>query len=253
MTLLNSSQTKIVGIVGKLKSFEYPIACPKKKSQLDSCFSLQRLYPAVHVNDLLPVSFIEPKMESGPWIAGGAVNCWYQNTSVKSRDIDVWCNSSEQAQLVIDNLIKRGASVMFRTENAETLNLRGMNLNFEENHYNVGELSLNGDISWKIQIIRKKYFPSAEKLVQNFDITVCQLATDGKKFCFSDDQVVYDLKHKILRFSKDSKISIKRMLKYVFYGYLPTQNQKQKALDVDLLLEKNNNPWHNNYDDFGDW
>lgn len=190
------------------------------------------MYPAINYKDRYPVSVICPNINDGPWIAGGAPICWYNNSSVELQDIDVWCKNKEQEIAVIKRLTENFATIQLSTRNAVTFILRQ-----DDQH------------SWKIQVITKQCFESIRELFDYFDITVCKIATDGGRFYFADDGVVRDLNSKTLRFVTEQRINAQRMMKYIFYGYKPLKSQLDYLRDT--ILDNKNNPLDQNYDDMG--
>lgn len=169
-------------------------------------------FPCVHKDDSEPVTLIWPDIKEGPWIAGGACLRWYQNQPVGENDIDVFCSSAEQAQCIIDLIKSYGRhSTKWESENAVTLS-----------YYNK-----NNSKSWTIQIIKRRYFTSLKDVIDNFDITVCQIGTGGNDWQLGQN-TARDIKQRNLRMILPLQPdSVKRMVKYWTYGYTP----------VDGLLE----------------
>jgi hypothetical protein len=168
-------------------------------------------YPTVHPNDQLPVNIINPDIDKGPWIAGGACLKWFQGMPVgKYSDIDVFCKNESQANRLIDFIsndlgLKNHsghALPLFKTDNATTFSIEA---NF--NH-------------WKLQIITCNYFNSIQEVIDRFDITVCQVATAGNEWILGE-KTAKDINQRILRFNKITNASPKRLIKYWTYGYTP--------------------------------
>lgn len=167
-------------------------------------------YPTVHQDDWIPVTAIQPNFEKGPWIAGGAGLRWYQGQPVGESDIDVYCNSPMQAELLqrrISELLTY--TERFRSENAVTL-----------------EVSKDSK-TWTVQIIKKSYYTDMQKIIDGFDISVCQVATDGDQFLLGRE-TARDIRERNLRMRMPLQPdALKRLVKYWTYGYRP----------VDGLLE----------------
>jgi hypothetical protein len=140
-------------------------------------------------------------------VAGGAALRWFQNQAVEDHDIDIWF-PNEDARLNF-YLHDKNSRVVHDSKNATT--------------YLVD--------TTKIQLIKNPY-TSIMDLVKSFDITVCQIATDGNTWYYSDD-FISDLKHRRLRISSLCENSIRRVFKYWNYGFIP---------DDDLLQSIINNP-----------
>lgn len=167
--------------------------------------------PCCHMDDQEPVSIIWPDMQNGPWIAGGAALRWYQGLPVGDNDIDIFCSSAEQAQQVIDNIKSYGRfSTKFESENATTLSYHNKN-----NKY------------WTLQIIKRRYFKNLQDIIDNFDISVCQIGTGGQEWLMGKN-TARDIREKNLRMNMPLQPdAAKRLVKYWTYGYRP----------VDGLLE----------------
>ena len=168
-------------------------------------------YKTVHPTDYLPVNIINPNFGKGPWIAGGACLKWLQNQPVgKHSDIDVFCKNEQQAKKLI-NFITNDLGLknhkgyireLFKTNNATTFSIEA-----NSNH-------------WKLQIITCKYFDSIKEVIDNFDITVCQVATTGNQWVLGE-KTAKDINQRNLRFNKITAASPKRLIKYWSYGYNP--------------------------------
>lgn len=176
-------------------------------------------FNTIPIDDTIPVFVIEPDINNGPWIAGGAPLQWYQNKSVKQGDIDVFCRNKKQADDVIKRVLahsSRGAgSATFQTDNATTIEF--------------GDPIEKMD-SWKIQVITCKYFNSIEEVIKSFDITVCQVATCGYEWIVGP-QTVKDINQKSLRFNRYTPDSVKRLTKYWCYGYTPVNGTLSEIMN----------------------
>jgi hypothetical protein len=162
-------------------------------------------YPTIPIVDREAVSTIEPDMNKGPWIAGGAPLRWYQGQPVGESDIDVFCASAKQAADVIERVKSYGRySVKFESENAVTLSYYDKN---------------NG--SWTIQIITRRFFSSMQEVIDNFDISVCQVGTCGTEWILGQE-AAKDIREKNLRmYIPLQPDAPKRLTKYWTYGYRP--------------------------------
>lgn len=165
-------------------------------------------YPTVVRRDLEPVSIIKPN-KNGPWIAGGACLRWYQGQPVGDSDIDVFCNSQEQAQALITEVRSWGRySNKFTSDNATTLDYWGKDNN-------------QGVERWTIQIITKRYYNNMQEIIDNFDLSVCQVATDGESWALGK-HTAKDIRERNLRMEMPlMPDALKRLVKYWTYGYRP--------------------------------
>lgn len=185
---------------------------------------LSDLYPVVHPNDRELVHLFGLNFEKGPWIAGGAVLQWYLGQPVDKHDIDVFYQTTEQADEAVERMLnlntwaysKKYLQQLCKTENATTFTY----------HQTI------------FQFIRMPN-PSIESLLLSFDITVCQIATDGKQFYFVDkERTVSDIENRRISIVKQRPNNLKRLIKYWVYGYTPTNDsinkiKTNKSLDID--------------------
>lgn len=166
-------------------------------------------FPTVHVDDSEPFTIIWPDIQRGPWIAGGAVLRWYQGQPVGDSDIDVFCRSPQQATTLIEEIKSYGRFyVKHKSENAVTI------------EYNNKD---DFNKKWTIQIITKRFYQSAQEVIDNFDITVCEIATCGNEWIMNP-QTARDIRERNLRFKMPLQTDApKRLTKYWTYGYRPVE------------------------------
>jgi len=164
-------------------------------------------YPTVHTDDWEAVSVIEPDLKKGPWIAGGAALRWYQGRSVKENDIDVFCRDAVQAAKVIERIKSYNRfSVKYESDNALTID-----------YHNADSWT----DKWTIQVITRRYFGSLDEVLDNFDLTVCQIGTCGNQWVMKPD-TARDIRERNLRFTDPlHSDAVKRLTKYWIYGYRP--------------------------------
>jgi hypothetical protein len=179
-------------------------------------------YPCVHRSDLEPVNIIEPDLIAGPWIAGGAPLRWYQDRAVGENDIDVFCRDARQAKAVIDRVKSFNRfHVKHESDNAVTI------------EYHSHE---NWSHSWTIQIITRRYFSSMQEVIDNFDITVCQIGTCGRDWIMAPE-TARDIRERNLRFIGNLRPdSVKRLTKYWVYGYRPVPGTLE-SLQTDPAIK----------------
>ncbi len=176
------------------------------------------MHPCCHKDDQEPFTIIWPDLKHGPWIAGGACLRWYQGQPVGESDIDVFCSSPEQAKQIVDEVKSYGRySTKYESENATTLSYYSKETNKE----------------WTIQIIKRRYFNSLQEVIDNFDISVCQIGTGGQEWLLGK-HTARDIREQNLRMNMPLQPdAAKRLTKYWTYGYRP----------IDGLLEAvQNNP-----------
>lgn len=174
--------------------------------------------PCCHNDDQEPITLIWPDVERGPWIAGGACLRWYQGQPVSENDIDVFCSSPKQALELVEKIKSYGRySTKHESENATTLS-----------YHNKA-----GTKYWTLQIIKRRYFNNIQEVLDNFDITVCQIGTGGQEWVMGP-YTAKDIREKNLRMNKPlHPDASKRLVKYWTYGYRPVEG---------LLDDIRNNP-----------
>jgi hypothetical protein len=191
-----------------LKWFDGEVTCVNAGPGAEESFFeklFKRPAPLIHKDDRRLVgNFLKPNLEQGPWIAGGAPLRWYQNLSVGDHDIDVFFANQQQFDELSEIVTKRlSGYILFNSEHALTLKAYVNNLDY------------------KVQLI-KKFRPSLADLLDNFDITVCKIATDGEYWVKGQD-FDRDLAARALVLHNELRPdSIKRVVKYMLYGYEPS-------------------------------
>ena len=170
--------------------------------------------PCVPGADKEPVSVIEPDIEYGPWIAGGACIKWHQSQVVAHSDIDIFCKNQKQANDVVARIKGYNRSeIICQTKNATTLRY----------------FACGSDIKyWVLQVITVNFYERIEDIIATFDISVCQIATAGTEWVLGPT-TIKDLKNNVLRFiGRPRSCSLKRLLKYWSYGYIPLEGTLER-------------------------
>lgn len=146
------------------------------------------------------LDMIRPDFENGPWIAGGAALSSYLGLDNDGADIDVWFKNSKQFD--------------------ETLIAIKSKLTFG-NFFNCPTIETGNAITFigdNVQLIRMHFFDSLDDVFNSFDLTVCQVATDGKSFRFGKDTITH-IKNKELHINNLKSASLKRIIKYQILGF----------------------------------
>lgn len=196
---------------------------------------------------------IEPNFETGPWIAGGSVLQWYQGLNVDSHDIDIFFASQSQMETFETELLnkcqfhhdsgsnklqkkvkKAKYEALFSDPPKDIISIQTVYMTENAHTYSVDI----GYTNYKVQLIKKYYPKSLEDLLNNFDISVCRIATDFLKFRASPEAIV-DIKHKRLNFPHGLRPdSLKRIVKYYSYGFTPDPDLWEQALNVPGVVLK---------------
>jgi hypothetical protein len=171
----------------------------------------------VHRDDKPFIEVIKPNMKNGPWIAGGAVLQWINKMPVGLSDIDVFCKDEQQAREVLKRVSGFGYGSMHKTANAITMK----------------------DLSWNkkpytqmVQIIHCVYFESPEQILDSFDFSMIQLVTDGTEVIHGPN-TLKDIRSKSIRVTKfNGEHFLKRLTKYITYGYTPLEETLQYLGDT---------------------
>ena len=171
-------------------------------------------HSTVHEDDRAVVNLIDPEITNGPWVAGGAVLNWYNNEPIDYSDIDVFFKDQKQFDITFGKLMKNHANMVYNSDNAITLHI------------------LVNNQTKRVQLIRKSWFQDAKDVINKFDFTVCQLVTDGRNIVLGEHTAEH-IKNKQLCLTDKAvnKDIIKRLIKYVTYGYLPDPKMVQSILD----------------------
>lgn len=190
-------------------------------------------YQAISELDRPIVEIINPGLEQGPWIAGGAAARWFTGETLsidndlskgltldpnRVHDIDVFVRSEQDYTFVTKELTtKAAAKTIFDTSNAVTYSC----------HLDNRE--------WKVQVI-KHFFPDVQALLARFDFTCCQIATDGTSFV-TQGTAASDIKNRIIRLNgKVAPGLINRMTKYITYGYTPSSELLETISSNDSAI-----------------
>lgn len=178
-------------------------------------------YPTVFPGDQEAVSVIEPDLAQGPWIAGGAALRWYQRQPVVDSDIDVFCRTAAQAMETIEKIKSYNRyQIKHESENAVTISYH-KNDDWAE--------------SWNLQVIRKKFYPDIRSVIDDFDITVCQIATTGTEWVLGPS-TAQDVRAKTLRFTDHpGPDAVKRLAKYWIYGYRPVPGTIERLINDPMM------------------
>ena len=185
----------------------------------------------IHKADIEIVEkFINPNYENGPWIAGGAPLRWYRGEAIGDADIDVYCQTQKQARQLLAKIQKESralnwwSTIRYKTENAVSMK--------------VGLVS-DGGAGWNIQIITRRVYDTLEDVLNDFDITVCQVGTDGNKWVATAN-AINDIETKTLRLNLPIRDGVvKRVQKYWTYGYVPSDEvmdslDKEEYFDITI-------------------
>lgn len=146
---------------------------------------------------------INPK---GPWIAGGAVMKTYMGEPLTT-DIDIFFSCQSHFEDAVEKMNKNAILVkdsVFSKTYDFTIEHKGI------------------ESKKTVQLIQFVFKDKASEIIDTFDLSVCQIAFDGKRVVTCDG-VLDDIKNKRIRVNVN-KISqpgstLKRFVKYASRGY----------------------------------
>lgn len=162
----------------------------------------------------------------GPWITGGCARKLYQNQSWSNGDVDVFFRSQAQCQEWINWMADQQAKFMSKEPTIDNLwtlltkkPSQGIYLKMETENALTYEVTL-GNQTIKLQLIRTRYAPTLEELWKGFDITVCEVATDGHYIMASDQAVQHLAENKLALTNKSNGGNLPlRIIKYHMRGF----------------------------------
>lgn len=157
-------------------------------------------------------------IQKGPWIAGGAARLLYLKKAINGtgHDIDIFCPNFRTFKRTHKKLLKLSKKV------------------FLTSGYNVHTYYIEG---YKVQLIGGEVYPNIQRLLANFDFTVCQIATDLNNaimstYCHEDlpDGLRFpqDVNHYKI-YSDDIHY---RIMKYCLYGFTLSPNTLSTCVNV---------------------
>ena len=156
--------------------------------------------------------YLNLDLKNGPWLAGGAVRKIYLDETIADSDWDFWFKSPEQFKQAEEKLKAIGASVAYTSDNAVSFKFQDVNNQIHN-----------------LQIVKTRYFDTAQQVIDQFDFSVCQLVTDGNKTIIGNN-TARDLRSKTLRLNHHELPGyiMPRLVKYIVYGYRPTAELLEK-------------------------
>lgn len=151
----------------------------------------------------LLLSGLLPKLSSaGPWIAGGLVRRAVKGEKSIDSDVDLFFANETQLVEAVAELAASGA-----TKVNETAHTIGYSIMFDGKPI-------------PIQLIRIGYYADVVALLDTFDFTICQFATDGETLTVGEFSL-YDLARKRLALHKLTfgVATMRRLIKYTRQGF----------------------------------
>jgi hypothetical protein len=174
---------------------------------------------------LVAESLPKLSLEEGPWLAGGSIRRTLSSLPLDEGDFDIFFKDEDQYN-TFKPFFTDGPIKLPKSPNSETYSL----------HKN--------DKDYKIQLINTYYFKSATDLLESFDFTICQFATDLNNVLFNPLSLI-DITSRRLVVNKIMYpvASMRRVIKYSKQGYYMCEGAlqeflKEVASKPDLITTK---------------
>jgi len=184
----------------------------------------------IHEDDKATLNFIKPDWEKGPWIAGGAPLAWYNGEAVTT-DIDVYFKNEQD----FNKLHKTFKEEEVKSNNLFNFFETAKNKDVRIIHTSDNAITIRYKERWTIQLIRHTYYNDPQAIIDNFDISVCQLVTDGDMNLVYGSNTLIDIKSKTLRIENYRAGCVSRLVKYMAYGYDPIDGTLENIINIPNL------------------
>lgn len=174
---------------------------------------------------------------NGPFLAGGAVRRAIEGAGWaihEDTDFDLFFKSEEQYQqirkILMEGVEKDTASPNTNQQSDEkgwichgAVSVKYKNSTGDVDNFLIKYVSSDEatqETIYKVQLVKKHFFENAAQLIDFFDFTICQFATDGDQL-LCGDYALWDLGRKRLVVHKITYpvSSMRRMIKYTKQGF----------------------------------
>ncbi len=147
------------------------------------------------------ISVIKPNFD-GPWLAGGSIRRMIDGDTTQS-DYDVFFASRIQLHLWLDRI-----------------KIHDNIIKIDERQDNTTIVLKEGEHTFEIQAIHVAFYNNIEQVIDSFDFTICQFATNGTQL-YTGKYSLYDLGKKRLVVHRITYpiASMRRMIKYTKQGF----------------------------------
>lgn len=209
----------------------------------------------VHEKDRHFISYLmsmAPNEGHGMWIAGGTPLSWYRGEPTNS-DIDLFFEDEKTYRQMLSALEKHrsemdsalsdftswisGATLRPKSTKGYGVSMSKLietrnAVTFEAHSSSRDEETVR---RYHVQLIRRRWYPMVTDLLDDFDITVCQIATNldavhtGRHFA-------EDVANRRLRLHNVTPSTTKRLIKYWVYGYQPDDQLLESLLADDTQV-----------------
>ncbi len=156
--------------------------------------------------------------ETGPWVAGGSVRKVWFGQPWKDQDVDFFFRDQDQFDRfnAVISALGEKTKTYYNSQNAITY-----------------KISLRSGEEVKIQAIRRDFYPSAEAVLDDFDFTLVQFASDGVQM-LTNPTALEDIRFNRIKPNPLCKrrLNPMRVLKYAAYGFNPEPGMLAEAAKV---------------------
>lgn len=205
-------------------------------------------YKTMTLNDLRkcevntePLDALLPYLPNGAFIAGGFLRSLIANDADFKTDIDIFFTGSRAFNEMLNAIIKPMSGRMAETFRGYYPDISLEDLRQNSKKYRLINFIPHSSYEYKprIQLIKMVWYPSIDAVIDSFDLTICQFATDGESIVFNP-LGFEDIKNKKLRIhkSQSSLITLDRLLKYENKGYKASASDFKSVADdaVKIVL-----------------
>lgn len=157
----------------------------------------------------------------GPWIAGGSVRRFLLGDNFCAKDIDYFCASKQQFNMVCAKLETSMDAALLQ----ETVDHRTYTVFLSED--------AEDDEGLTIQVIKKRFCPTLVDHLKQFDFTICQTGWDGKEFCLSIRAYHHlsEMRLSLTGTIQSASASWMRVLKYTQQGFIVTTDTLETLIE----------------------
>ncbi len=161
--------------------------------------------------------------ENGPWIAGGSLRRLLDGEDsgpYGSFDIDVFCGKNTCHKKVAAIVEFSNALLAKRAKARVSID----SLSLPLLQHLADKFAFENEDDQPIQVTHRPELATITELLEDFDFTVCQFATDGE-YIYYPEQALRDLTTGVLAVNPKSRIKTPtRFLRYCLYGFNPTKD-----------------------------